>query len=342
LTVLDERWSEDAEAIGEALRKLLCAECTPERVRAAEAASDGRDRAFEAKLGEFGLNELTGSPELFARVAFELGRALAPCAFVESMPVLAVLGLPNIAYGFDGLAPAAAGRVATSRDDGVYVQDLVGSARRSAAGDFLIPYRCEEAGELIGNAGDAERIRRFADMVDAARMVGAGQRLLEYGVAYARERQQFGKLIGSYQGVAHRLAGAATALDSAELMLRKSAFTAAQGAGGDGAPPVLFAVMVRVKAIDAARGVATAVHQVFGGYGFAMEYDVQLYSRRLRSWAMRGKSPGHALAELGHALLDPTHRDAMRHLWHYESGMPLPRWAREVDGGLATRPHRAT
>ena len=42
--MLDERWSDDAEQIGEALRKLLSAESTPERVRAAEAAPDGRDR----------------------------------------------------------------------------------------------------------------------------------------------------------------------------------------------------------------------------------------------------------------------------------------------------------
>jgi hypothetical protein len=121
-------------------------------------------------------------------------------------------------------------------------------------------------------------------------------------------------------------------LDAAELLVRKAAFTALAVAGGDGAPAKAFALMVRSKAVEAARRVATEVHQVFGGNGFSVEYDVQLYSRRLRSWAMRVPRAGADLAALGRLMLDPSQRDALPLLWHFDKGMPLPRWAAEVDG----------
>jgi hypothetical protein len=68
-----------------------------------------------------------------------------------------------------------------------------------------------------------------------------------------------------------------------------------------------------------------------GGYGFTMEEDTQLYSRRIRSWTMRLPAPGPALAELGRSLLDAGRRDSVRHLWQHEQGVPLPRWVEETD-----------
>lgn len=327
--MLDERWSEDVEEAGTALRKLLVAECTPVRVRAAEAGADGRDPALEAQLEAFGLNGLDAEPAMFARIAMELGRALAPTGHVETMPVLALLGRSGVALGFDGLAPVSAAAVAVRGEDGVYILPLDGKARRSAAGDWLIRLPAEQGGgERVGDLDLAGRLQRYANLVEAARMVGAGQALLAHGVAYAGEREQFGKIIATYQGVAHRLSRASAELDAAELMVRKTAFVAAREGG---TPSEAFAIMVRAKAIEAARTVSTHVHQVFGGNGFALEYDVQLFSRRLRSWAMRGPRAGAMLADLGRMLLDPERRDGLQMLWHHESGMPLPRWAREAD-----------
>jgi len=329
--MLDERWSADVEEIGDALRKLLSAECTPAEVRKAEAAADGRDRSLEAELDSFGLAELEASPELFARIAFELGRALAPTAHVDAMAAQALLGRGGIGCGFSGLVPAALGLVAVRHGDGLYVEKVRGEPRRTAAGDFLIEHRTDGAGERVGDLALVDRVERFDRLVQAARMVGASQALLTYGAAYAGEREQFGKPIGSYQGVAHRLSRAAGEVDAAELLVRKTAFVAAPENGGEGAPSEAFAIMVLSKAIEAARFAATNVHQVFGGNGFAMEYDVQLYSRRLRSWAMRGPRAGEQLARLGRMVLDPARRDRLRLLWQYEEGIKLPRWAAEAD-----------
>ena len=329
--MLDERWSEDVEEIGTALRRVLNAESSPERVREAESKPDGLDVDLIHQLRHFGLFELDGTPELFARVAYELGRSLAPVAFVETMPMLALAGRQDVAFCPDRLAPAGARAVAVVRNGEVYLEPLEGVARRTAAGDLVVEHQGSPASEHIGGVDLADRLTRYAALVEGARMVGAGQALLAYGCEYVGGREQFGKPIGAYQGVAHRLARVAGELDAAELLIRKSAFSALAEVGGDGAPSPIFARMARAKALEAARFVATNVHQVFGGNGFAMEYDVQLYSRRLRSWAQRGPRIGAQLAEIGRLVLDPARRDALRLLWHYDSGMPLPRWAQEAD-----------
>src|SRR5271154_5571307 len=111
--MLDERWNDEVEEIGAALRKLLAVESSPARLRAAEASADGRDRALEANLAAFGLDELQGSPELFTRIGYELGRALACTPYVESAPILAILGQSHIAWGSpQGLVPASLSRIA--------------------------------------------------------------------------------------------------------------------------------------------------------------------------------------------------------------------------------------
>jgi Acyl-CoA dehydrogenase, C-terminal domain len=329
--MLDERWDSDIEEIADALARLLAAESTTERVRAAELNEYGHDLALVGQLEAFGLNGLEGSPALLARIAFELGKALASVSYVETMPVLALLGKPNVSLGFSGPVPATNPFVALTDGKDVWIETLAGGARRSASGDGLVFHQMSGSGEVVGDANLADQLQRFADLVDAARLVGAAKSLLAYGVNYASQREQFGKLIGSYQGVAHRLARVAGELDAADLLVRKAAFAADPENGGDGAPPSHFAIMVRTKAIEAARFAAINVHQVLGGNGFAMEYDVQLYSRRIRSWTMRGRRAEPDLAELGRMMLDPGRRGEMALLWHYERGVQIPRWAAEAD-----------
>lgn len=329
--MLDERWSSDADEVGDALRKLLATESSIERVRAAEASADGRDPKLEDELESFGIAEMDVAPDVLARIAYEVGRALAPVALVESLPALALLKRKGVAYGFDGIVPAALHEVAMRRDDGVYIESLCGTARRPAAGDFLVQHVSEGAGERVGDPATADRMQRLMNLLDAARMVGAGQALLQYGVEYANEREQFGRKIGAFQAVAHKLVDAAIALEGAELLVRKAAFTAMARAGGDGAPQAVFALMVYPKAVEAARLVSTTVHQVFGGNGFAMEYNVQLFSRRLRSWTMRRQRASSQYAEVARAMLCAKTRDSVPYLWNNDVGLPLPRWAREAD-----------
>lgn len=328
--MIDERWDADVEEIADALRKILIVESDNEAIRKAESEHDGISPDLELHIREFGLDQLEGSAALFARVALELGRALASTAFVETMPVLALTARPGVSYGFGNLVPASVPTVAVTGGS-VRAEPLRGTPRRTAAGDMLVEHQSCGAGEEIGGGELSERIERYSLLTNAARIVGAGQALLEYTVAYAKEREQFGRPIGSFQAIRHRLANVVADLDAAELLVRKAAFTAESESGGDGAPPRHFAIMVWAKAVQAGRLTATNAHQVFGGNGFAMEYDVQLYSRRIRSWATRGPRVDRLLAELGRMVLDPAKRDRMSFIWQFQRGIQIPRWAQEAD-----------
>lgn len=329
--MLDERWSEEAEEIGQTLHRILEKECTHEVVRQAEEATDGRSHALELQLEEFGLRDLEGPPDWYARIAYELGWSLAPTAHVEEMAVQALFGRAGVVLGLDSWVPAASEFVAILREDGVYLEQLSGAPKRTAAGDFLVRHQTTGEGEKLGDVQLADRLRRFGLMCSSARMIGAGQALLRYGVDYACEREQFGQPIGAYQAIANRLTEASTLLDGAELLLRKTAFTATAEAGGDGAPMDHFTTMLWAQSVDAARNVAMNVHQAFGGNGFTLEYNVQLFSRRLRSWANRGPRSGPMLAELARTLLTAGGCEDLQLLWHHEQGLPLPRWAQEAD-----------
>ena len=295
--MLDERWSDDGRELADSLRKLLGEQCAPPVVRAAEQDPEGRNRHIERLLDDFGLWELPEEPELLAVAAVELGRALAPVPFVELTPARVVLGLADTAYGFEGDVPAVAAQTARRTDDGVHVGPSAGTVRRSSAGDLL--RRPEPVvTPAIATPADADRMWRLVRLLDAARLVGAARGLFDHGVAYSRVRTQFGRPIGSFQAISHMLVDTAVLLDAAELAVRKAAWVAAPQQDGDGAPSTEFAVIARSLAVRAARQSATTVHQVMGGYGFTVEDDTQLYSRRIRSWSGRLGHPDRDLALL--------------------------------------------
>lgn len=332
--MLDERWPSDAAELSSGLRSLLEKTCGPDVVRAAEARPDGRDRGLDERLASFGLWELPATATMLSAAAWELGRAIAPVPYPECACVQAVLGVGGTSCGLEGPVPVPPRKTVISRATGdLHLADVTAPGRRTTAGDLLAAAPDERATEPVGGGGDARRIVALARLLHAARVMGAAERMLEGGVEHVKRRTQFGKPLGAFQAVAHRLADAALALDGATLLVRKTAWVSESEQGGDGSPSWAFAPMVWAKAVDSGRLIASAVHQVMGGYGFTVEEDTQLYSRRIRSWTMRLPSPGPALAATARSLLDPQIRDSVGHLWQFEQGIPLPRWAAEADAG---------
>jgi len=121
-------------------------------------------------------------------------------------------------------------------------------------------------------------------LATAATLVGLSRRALEIGVAYAKERIQFGVPIGSFQAIAHRLADAATDVDGARLLVWESAWA-------ETARPERFSelcAMAFAWAAQTARAATETSLHVHGGYGFSLEYDIQLYYRRALAWALVG------------------------------------------------------
>lgn len=132
-------------------------------------------------------------------------------------------------------------------------------------------------------------------------LVGVAARALELGVEYAKERHAFGAPIGSFQGVAHRLADDATDVDGARLLAREAAWA-------ESAAPRRFAQLAAMAFAFAAETACRTTYDSLhfhGGYGFMLEYDIQLYFRRARAW-------GAVLAEpraLYRRVADERHRD---------------------------------
>lgn len=325
--LFDERWPEQAEELADALADILAKYSSPGALRVMEgddsAAADCRNDLDQA-LCEFGLCELPAEPYLLTRAAVCLGARLAPVSFVSSTPARVVLGEVDVANGVDrATVPAGLPRIAVAVGNGVAITEAPDAVRRSAGGERLVVI-----GDSTGQAvnGDVNALRAWGFLLEAAQLVGAAQALIRYGVAYVSERQQFGVPVGSFQGVAHPLAEAATAVQAADLLVRHAAYIA----DCDGAVPLYAAAMAAAKARSASRQAASTVHQALGGYGFTIEADCQLYSRRIRAWSAAMADPMPTLGALARTLADPATRPEITDLWQFDHGFSLPRWARDT------------
>jgi alkylation response protein AidB-like acyl-CoA dehydrogenase len=127
-------------------------------------------------------------------------------------------------------------------------------------------------------------------VLTAAALVGIAERSVEIGVAYASEREAFGQKIGGFQAVGHRLADCATAADGAGLLAREAAWAFSE----EPARSAELAAMAFAFAAATARDASDWALHFHGGYGFMLEYDIQLYYRRARAWANVVMSPAAA------------------------------------------------
>lgn len=121
----------------------------------------------------------------------------------------------------------------------------------------------------------------------AADLVGAARRCIDLATAYAKEREQFGAPIGSFQAVKHHLADALVGVEFARPAVYRAAWTLASG-GTDGSRDVS---MAKVVAGDAATAAAKVALQVHGAIGYTDEHDLHLWMRRIwdldRRWGTR-------------------------------------------------------
>ncbi len=114
-------------------------------------------------------------------------------------------------------------------------------------------------------------------LILAALMLGYGERALEDTLAYVKERKQFGRAIGSFQALKHRIADLATELECCKLLV----YDVARKVDED--PSRMLpreASMAKLKVTETARRVALEGMQMMGGYGYATEYDMEGHVRR--------------------------------------------------------------
>jgi butyryl-CoA dehydrogenase len=134
------------------------------------------------------------------------------------------------------------------------------------------------AESLLGEEGAGDKL--FLKTLDGGRIgiasmaLGLAQAAYEAASAYAKERKQFGRPIGEFQGVAFKIADMATTIDAARLMTYRAAWLK-----DCGKPYTTEAAMAKLYASEVARDVTNDAVQVHGGYGYVSEYKVERYLR---------------------------------------------------------------
>ena len=134
------------------------------------------------------------------------------------------------------------------------------------------------AENLLGEEGEGDKL--FLKTLDGGRIgiaamaLGLAQAAYEAAAAYSKERRQFGRAIGEFQGVAFMIADMATNIDAARLMTYRAAWLK-----DCGKPYTTEAAMAKLYASEVARDVTNDAVQVHGGYGYITEYKVERYLR---------------------------------------------------------------
>ena len=153
----------------------------------------------------------------------------------------------------------------------------------------LAGVRVTEA-DRIGAAGTGwitwSAVMHEAIILAAAQAVGGAQYALDITVQYAKDRKQFDKPLGAFQALAHYLADGATTVDGAEVLVHEAAWARAEGR-----PVGKLAPMAKLYACQTFRDVTAMAQQLFGGIGFTVEFDIQLYFRRAKQLQMSWWEP---------------------------------------------------
>lgn len=315
---MDIKLSEEQQLLRDAVRSMCERHSSVEIVRSLENDPKGFSDDLWTSLREMGLFDFLIDDRLYIEmtvVCEELGRALAPSPYFDT----AVFGaaLTGSSEGTAALAWHEAERTDTEAGIGTRFTDgkvvgekiLVGFA--SSADSLLVIAREEDGiaivavdpastklelegtlasdarykvtldgspGEVVARGWDAFMDAMTPTLVAVgAYAVGAAKRAHEISVEYANERVQFDRVIGSFQAMAHPLADLATEIGAADALVHQAAWALAEGRDSR-----VVAAMAKYYACDVFRKTAKFGHQVFGGIGFTLDIDIQLFMRRAK------------------------------------------------------------
>jgi alkylation response protein AidB-like acyl-CoA dehydrogenase len=148
----------------------------------------------------------------------------------------------------------------------------------SATGELLFEDCRVPAANMLGEKGEGWKI--FLKTLDGGRIsigamsVGLSQAALDASITYARERKQFGRPIGSFQGVAFMVADMATEVEAARALVWRAAWLKDRGEDYSTA-----AAQAKLFASEVSQRVTNMGVQVHGGYGYVEEYKVERFLR---------------------------------------------------------------
>jgi alkylation response protein AidB-like acyl-CoA dehydrogenase len=157
--------------------------------------------------------------------------------------------------------------------------------------------------DRLGPAGSGwstwETVMEEAVILAAAQAVGGARYALDISVQYAKDRHQFDKPLGAFQALAHYLADAVTNLDGAEVLVHEAAWARAEGRSIEKLAP-----MAKLYACRTFRDLTATAQQIFGGIGFTVEFDIQLYFRRAKQLQLSWWDTRYLEERIAAAVLD--------------------------------------
>jgi alkylation response protein AidB-like acyl-CoA dehydrogenase len=328
---MDFRLSEDQLSLQKAAREFLTKECTSEVVRAAFEGPDGSATELYKKMADLGWLALAvpedkgglglGLVELAVLVE-QLGYFNAPGPFFSTaglaIPALLKLGagdridrlidgsktatlITDSDFVLDGQLAEAflvsdGGRVrwVDRGDADITSHSTIDGTRRTAT------VRVEPGtGEDLGDAAEIESVIDGATALLAAESTGGMQKVLDMTIDYVKVRTQFGRAVGSFQALKHRLAEALLKTESS----RSAAYYAAWANGAGAEDAKLSASVAKAYASDAYLYVAGEGIQMHGGIGYTWEHDAHLWFKRATmNAALLGSVESHRIRALELAL----------------------------------------
>ena len=274
----------------------------PRAVRAWASGDTGPARSVWTLLSDLGVTALMvaedagglGAHPVDLVVACErLGRWCVPGPVAESVAVA-----PILLAGDDRAAALAAGdliatvalpplvpRAVNAEFAGLillvadsHVTDAVAAARHAS----VDPTRALSDVLADGPAHRVDAVRAFdmGALATAAYLVGAGQAMLDMAVEYAKQRSQFGRLIGSYQAVKHMLADVHIAVELARPLVYGAAVSLGSAAAAEASRDVSAA---KAAASDAALLSARTALQTHGAIGYTAEHDLSQWLLKVQA-----------------------------------------------------------
>jgi alkylation response protein AidB-like acyl-CoA dehydrogenase len=301
-----------------------------------EAEPEGFDRDLWERTFELGLTSIAvpverggsgaGVVEL-AIAAEHAGRWLAPVPVVESVtatsllaalpaspavdalleraintPIVATVALHPTVDGVARLVPAGsvADVVLALHGDELVAVETGGSVPQLAnlGAMALADVEVGDNATVLASGAAAVAAHRKAleqwKALTAVALIGLAQRALEIGVEYVLERHAFGVLIAKFQSIQHHLADDDAAVLGGRLLAYEAAWAIDTGAAN---ADELAAMAFLFAARTAQKTTGDSLH-FHGGYGFTMEYDIQLYFRRAKAWPLLAGDPDAQYAAL--------------------------------------------
>jgi len=279
----------------------MAAADVPGAVRAWAAGDTTPGRKVWQRLADLGVTALAvpeefdglGAHPIDLAVACErLGRWCVPGPVAESIAVA-----PVLLAGDDRSARIAAGDLiatvamppAVPRAVDADFAGLVLLADAGAVSDALVGEQCrsvdpsrrlyETSAAGPPRAADVARAYEFGVLATAAQLIGAGQAMLDASVEYAKQRTQFGRVIGGYQAIKHKLADVHIAVDLARPLLYGAALSLAE----DSVDTARDISAAKAAASDAALLAARTALQTHGAIGYTAEHDLSQWLLRVQA-----------------------------------------------------------